>query len=92
MRRPFRGAVFAYADNGYTTRGFQALANGNQAELFRRTPLIAGVIQNLVNLILDVALVGVFAWGVRGAAIAISIAQVCVIWLGPSSRSVKGLF
>lgn len=40
-----------------------------------KTPLLAGVIQNLVNLVLDIALVGTLAWGVRGAASAISIAQ-----------------
>lgn len=41
-----------------------------------RTPLLAGIAQNAANLILDISLVSYFSWGVRGAATAITIAQV----------------
>lgn len=41
-----------------------------------RTPLLAGVAQNLVNLALDLFLIGYAGWGVRGAAAAVSFAQV----------------
>lgn len=41
-----------------------------------RTPLIAGIAQNIVNLVLDVLLVSYLGWGVQGAATAITFAQV----------------
>lgn len=44
--------------------------------LLCRTPLLAGILQNLVNLGLDILLVIFAGWGVQGAAGAISVAQV----------------
>ena len=46
---------------------------------WHRTPLIAGILQNLVNLGLDILLVVFAGWGVRGAAWAISVAQ-AMLW------------
>ena len=40
-----------------------------------RTPLVAGIAQNVVNLGLDLSLVLVAGWGVVGAAAAMTIAQ-----------------
>ncbi len=42
-----------------------------------KSPLYAMIVASLVNIALDYLFVGVFGWGVRGAAIATVLAQLC---------------
>ena len=71
--------IFVRLDNkpctGLSIEILKRSVEASQRSFLRRTPLLAGILQNLVNLGLDILLVVFAGWGVKGAASAISVAQ-----------------